>query len=193
MHLVPGRDAAARRSRPFQRAARLSSRRSRWPGVKVVGDYVDNYTLGLPSEMGLLTLFDPATGTPRRVIDAAGLTDMRTGAVTALGATLSRAQGQPRARAHRRARHRVLERAAARPALRLRRDPRPFAPARIARRVRRAAVARSRQAGARDRRLGKLRARRRHRRRSVAAARAGADAAHRVDQAGAHSSSPTAR
>ena len=55
-------------------------------GVKVVGDYVDNYTLGLPSEMGLLTLFDPRTGRPLAVIDAAGLTDMRTGAVTALGA-----------------------------------------------------------------------------------------------------------
>jgi ornithine cyclodeaminase len=55
-------------------------------GVKVVGDYVDNYTLGLPSEMGLLTLFDPRTGRPVAVIDAAGLTDMRTGAVTALGA-----------------------------------------------------------------------------------------------------------
>src|SRR4051812_13620001 len=55
-------------------------------GVKVVGDYVDNYTLGLPSEMGLLTLFDPRTGRPLAVVDAAGLTDMRTGAVTALGA-----------------------------------------------------------------------------------------------------------
>ncbi|HEY6894904.1 MAG TPA: ornithine cyclodeaminase family protein [Rhodanobacteraceae bacterium] len=55
-------------------------------GVKVVGDYVDNYTLGLPSEMGLLTLFDPRTGQPLAVIDASGLTDMRTGAVTALGA-----------------------------------------------------------------------------------------------------------
>ena len=55
-------------------------------GVKVVGDYVDNYKLGLPSEMGLLNLLDPATGHPVAVIDAAGLTDMRTGAVTAIGA-----------------------------------------------------------------------------------------------------------
>ena len=55
-------------------------------GVKVVGDYVDNYQAGLPSEMGLLTLFDPRTGRPLAVIDAAGLTDMRTGAVTAIGA-----------------------------------------------------------------------------------------------------------
>ncbi|HTP98651.1 MAG TPA: ornithine cyclodeaminase family protein [Casimicrobiaceae bacterium] len=55
-------------------------------GVKVVGDFVDNYRRGLPSEMGLLNLFDPQTGTPLAVIDAAGLTDMRTGAVTAIGA-----------------------------------------------------------------------------------------------------------
>ena len=55
-------------------------------GVKIVGDYVDNYTEGLPSEMGLLALFDPRTGTPVAVLDAAALTDMRTGAVTAVGA-----------------------------------------------------------------------------------------------------------
>ena len=55
-------------------------------GVKIVGDYVDNYQRGLPSEMGLLNLFDPATGQPVAIVDAAGLTDMRTGAVTALGA-----------------------------------------------------------------------------------------------------------
>src|SRR6266700_2950540 len=55
-------------------------------GVKVVSDYVDNYRQGLPSEMGLLCLFDPRTGAPIAVIDAAGLTDMRTGAVTAIGA-----------------------------------------------------------------------------------------------------------
>src|SRR5690606_27185787 len=28
-------------------------------GVKIVGDYVDNYKKGLPSEMALLNLFDP--------------------------------------------------------------------------------------------------------------------------------------
>ena len=33
-------------------------------GVKVVGDFVDNWRQGLPSEMGLLTLFDPRTGRP---------------------------------------------------------------------------------------------------------------------------------
>ncbi len=55
-------------------------------GVKVVGDFVDNYKSGLPSEMGLLNLFDPRTGQPLAIVDAAGLTDMRTGAVTAIGA-----------------------------------------------------------------------------------------------------------
>ena len=55
-------------------------------GVKVVGDFHGNYRAGLPSEMGLLALFDPGTGQPRAIVDAAGITDMRTGAVTALGA-----------------------------------------------------------------------------------------------------------
>jgi alanine dehydrogenase len=55
-------------------------------GVKVVGDFVGNYRLGLPSELGLLCLFDPATGAPAAVIDASGITEMRTGAVTAVGA-----------------------------------------------------------------------------------------------------------
>ncbi|KAL7934341.1 NAD(P)-binding protein [Trichoderma chlorosporum] len=55
-------------------------------GVKVVGDFVDNYKHGLPSEFGILNLFDPDTGVPKAVIDATSITDMRTGAVTALGA-----------------------------------------------------------------------------------------------------------
>jgi alanine dehydrogenase len=55
-------------------------------GVKVVGDYVDNYQRGLQSEMGLLNLFDARTGQPLSIIDAAGLTGMRTGAMTAIGA-----------------------------------------------------------------------------------------------------------
>src|SRR5262245_16955863 len=55
-------------------------------GVKVVGDFVDNWKHGLPSELALLNLFDPETGAPRAVVDASTLTDMRTGAMTALGA-----------------------------------------------------------------------------------------------------------
>jgi ornithine cyclodeaminase len=55
-------------------------------GVKVVGDFVDNYKHGLPSEFALLNLFDPQTGAPRAIVDATAITDMRTGAVTAIGA-----------------------------------------------------------------------------------------------------------
>ena len=36
--------------------------------------------------MGILNLFDPATGTPRAILDATAITGMRTGAVTAVGA-----------------------------------------------------------------------------------------------------------
>lgn len=55
-------------------------------GVKIVGDFVGNYKLGLPSEMALLNLFSPETGMPLAVVDATAITDMRTGAVTAIGA-----------------------------------------------------------------------------------------------------------
>ena len=55
-------------------------------GVKIVGDFVDNYKQDLPSEMALLNLFDPRTGMPVAVIDATFITDARTGALTALGA-----------------------------------------------------------------------------------------------------------
>tara|TARA_R110000787_G_scaffold16622_22_gene50686 strand:+ start:25175 stop:26179 length:1005 start_codon:yes stop_codon:yes gene_type:complete len=55
-------------------------------GVKVVGDFVDNYKKGLPSEMAILNLFDPETGMPKAIVDATAITDMRTGAITALGA-----------------------------------------------------------------------------------------------------------
>jgi len=55
-------------------------------GVKIVGDFVENYERGLPSEMALLNLFDPATGMPVAILDATAITDMRTGALTALGA-----------------------------------------------------------------------------------------------------------
>jgi alanine dehydrogenase len=55
-------------------------------GVKVVGDYVNNHKLGLPSELALLTLYDPRTGVPLAIVDATAITEWRTGAVTALGA-----------------------------------------------------------------------------------------------------------
>jgi len=55
-------------------------------GVKIVGDFLDNYKRGLPSEMALINLFDPLTGAPRAILDATAITEMRTGALTALGA-----------------------------------------------------------------------------------------------------------
>jgi len=55
-------------------------------GVKVVGDFVDNYKQDLPSELAVLTLFCPQTGVPKAIIDASSITDMRTGAMSALGA-----------------------------------------------------------------------------------------------------------
>lgn len=55
-------------------------------GVKVVGDFVNNYQRGLPSELAVLNLFDPETGAPKAILDATSITDMRTGAMTALGA-----------------------------------------------------------------------------------------------------------
>lgn len=55
-------------------------------GVKVISDFVDNYKEGLPSEIGLLLLMDPRNGVPKAIIDGSHLTDMRTGAITAIGA-----------------------------------------------------------------------------------------------------------
>lgn len=61
-----------------------------WPlgvtGVKVVGDFVDNFQRRLPSELALLTLYDPQTGVPLAILDATEITERRTGALTALGA-----------------------------------------------------------------------------------------------------------
>lgn len=55
-------------------------------GVKVIGDYVDNHRHGLPSEVAMLTLYDPRTGVPKALMDATDLTTARTGAVTGIGA-----------------------------------------------------------------------------------------------------------
>jgi len=55
-------------------------------GVKVVGDFVDNQRHNLPSELALITLFDPMTGAPLAIVDGTMVTDARTGALTALGA-----------------------------------------------------------------------------------------------------------
>src|SRR5436305_3115190 len=62
-------------------------------GVKVIGDYLDNHLLGLPSELALLTLYRADSGTPLAIMDATELTWMRTGAVTATGARLLARRG----------------------------------------------------------------------------------------------------
>lgn len=81
MHLVPEKDYPGHFNvlRGYIRPLGMA-------GVKVVGDFYRNYERGLPSELALLNLFDPKTGVPLAVIDASDITDMRTGAVTAIGA-----------------------------------------------------------------------------------------------------------
>ena len=81
VHLVPEKEYPGHFNvlRGYVRPLRLA-------GVKVVGDFYRNYEVGLPSELGLMQLLDPKTGAPVAIVDAADLTDMRTGAVTAIGA-----------------------------------------------------------------------------------------------------------
>jgi ornithine cyclodeaminase len=81
MHLVPEKDYPGHFNvlRGYIRPLGLA-------GVKVVGDFYRNYEVGLPSELAVLNLFDPRTGAPVAIIDASDITDMRTGAVTAIGA-----------------------------------------------------------------------------------------------------------
>ncbi|QNK81846.1 ornithine cyclodeaminase family protein [Nakamurella sp. PAMC28650] len=55
-------------------------------GIKVVGDFVPNHLQGLPSELGLITLYDPTNGVPLAIMDATLITEARTGAMTAVGA-----------------------------------------------------------------------------------------------------------
>ncbi|HEY8049352.1 MAG TPA: ornithine cyclodeaminase family protein [Ramlibacter sp.] len=81
MHLVPEKDWPGHFNvlRGYIRPLQLA-------GVKVVGDFYRNYEQGLPSELAVLNLFDPRNGAPVAIIDASDITDMRTGAVTAIGA-----------------------------------------------------------------------------------------------------------
>ena len=81
MHLVPEKDYPGHFNvlRGYIRPLGLA-------GVKIVGDFYRNYEVGLPSELAILNLFDPKTGAPIAMIDASDITDMRTGAVTAIGA-----------------------------------------------------------------------------------------------------------
>ncbi len=81
VHLVPESSAHGHFNvlRGYIRPLRLA-------GVKVVPDFYHNFEQGLPSELAVLNLMDAQTGVMRAFLDAAEITDMRTGAITALGA-----------------------------------------------------------------------------------------------------------
>ena len=81
VHLVPGNDGAGHFN-----VLRGYLANPGVAGIKVVGDFVANYAAGLPSELGLLTLYDPGTGVPLSIMDATLITACRTGAMTAVGA-----------------------------------------------------------------------------------------------------------
>lgn len=82
VHLIPGQGANGH----FNVLRGVLRGDIGYAGVKVVGDFVDNYRHGLPSELAILNLMDPTTGVPKAILDASSITDMRTGAVTAIGA-----------------------------------------------------------------------------------------------------------
>ncbi len=85
VHLVPDNDGAGHFN-VLRGHLSAAGGRAGVSGVKVVGDFVANYAAGLPSELGLLTLYDPGTGVPLAVMDATLITACRTGAMTAVGA-----------------------------------------------------------------------------------------------------------
>ena len=55
-------------------------------GVKIVNVHPGNPLQDLPTVMALLVILDPATGTPVAILNATGLTDLRTGASGAIAA-----------------------------------------------------------------------------------------------------------
>jgi ornithine cyclodeaminase len=55
-------------------------------GIKVVSDFYRNGERGLPRMSALIALFDGESGTPRAVLEGGYITDLRTGAGTALAA-----------------------------------------------------------------------------------------------------------
>ena len=140
--------------------AALSARRSTSRASRSSATIVDNYQHGPAVGAGDPQPVRPATGVPKamhrrqqhhRHAHRRRHRDRR---------QVPRAQGQQGARPYRRARHGLLERAPARPAVRFRRDPRAFAPAGKPRRLRRAAVdATSASRSIVDRGLGILRRR----------------------------------
>jgi alanine dehydrogenase len=77
-------------------------------GVKVVDDFIDNYKTGFASELAVLLLLNRHNGAPKAILDASGITGMRTDAVTVVGAKYL-AQGHESARPCRRIWNRLLE------------------------------------------------------------------------------------
>ena len=57
-------------------------------GVKIIGGSTDNAAKGLPSIMGVITLFDGKTGAPVSILDGSGVTYYRTAAAGAYAAKL---------------------------------------------------------------------------------------------------------
>ena len=95
-------------------------------GVKVVSDFVDNYKHGLTSELAVLLLFDQQIGAPTAIMDASSITDMRTGAVTAIGAKYLARKGSKVLGHIGRAGQLLLECPPDGRPVRFRRDPRAF-------------------------------------------------------------------
>ena len=162
-------------------------------GVKIVGDFVDNYKHGLPSEFGILNLFDPRTGTPRAILDATVITDMRTGAVTAIGAKHlarknSKVLGHIGARGTAYWNVRLLDHLFDFDEIRVH-SRRPESRDGFAAKL----VRRPRQEGHRGRRLEELRRGRRHRRRGLAAAASRSRCSRPNGSSPARWSCPTAR
>jgi ornithine cyclodeaminase/alanine dehydrogenase-like protein (mu-crystallin family) len=55
-------------------------------GIKVISDFYGNPDLGVPRMSGIVALFDGQTGLPRTIMEAGYMSDLRTGAGTALAA-----------------------------------------------------------------------------------------------------------
>ncbi len=55
-------------------------------GVKILGDFHNNYMFDVPSELSTLVLMSPETGAPYAILNSTAITWMRTGAVTSIGA-----------------------------------------------------------------------------------------------------------
>src|SRR5260370_27274904 len=86
VHLVPDNDGAGHFNVLLGHLSAPGAPASGVSGVKVVGDFVANYAAGLPSELGLLTLYDPGTGVPLAIMDATMITACRTGAIPPVAA-----------------------------------------------------------------------------------------------------------